>query len=215
MRYITTIILVVFLLGLLSCEKKANEKEPVATFSVTPDVGPFTTVFIYNATETHNEGEAADNLKVRWDWDGDGIFDTEFSKNKIRSHKYEQAGEFNVHMEVMNSMGWTDSEFYPITVWPDSVAPVASFEINQDSSSYMTIFGFNAASSWDAYTATEDLRFRWSWDGDTLWDTPFCSDTCIYYKFPEPGNYRVTMQVKNNINLTDTISRYVSVIEIL
>ena len=213
MRYFTTMVMVVFVLGLLSCEKKAEEKEPVASFSVTPDIGPFTTVFIYNATETQNEGEPDDNLQIRWDWDGDGIFDTEYSANKIRSHKYEEAGDYNVRMEVMNSLGWTDSEFFPITVYPDSVAPVASFEISQDTCTVMSIFHFNSGTSWDAYNSVDELRFRWNFDGDNTWDTPFCHDTCVYYNFPEPGNYRVQMQVRNQINMTDTVSRYISVAE--
>jgi len=214
MRYITRLFMIVIVLGMISCEKKAEEKEPVAAFYVDPVAAPFTTVFIFDASETHNEGESADALTVRWDYDGDGIFDTEFSKTKIKSHRYDKAGDFNVRMEVMNSMGWTDSEVFPISVYHDSVPPVAAFSAEPDTSCVGTIFYFNAAESWDAYTPKEELQFRWDWDGDEVWDTPFCADTCKHYKFNDPGEYRVRMEVRNEINLSDTTSQKIFVFDI-
>jgi len=214
MRYITRLAMVVFILGLLSCEKKAEEKEPVASFFVDPVTAPFTTIFIFDASESYNEGESTDALKIRWDYDGDGIFDTEFSPNKIKSHRYDTAGYFNVRMEVMNSMGWTDSEVFPISVFHDSVPPVAAFTACLDTSCVGTILYFNAAESWDAYSPVEKLQFRWDWDGDDVWDTPFCSDTCRHYKFTEPGEFRIRMEVKNEINLTDTTSQKLFVFDI-
>ena len=214
MRYITTLAMVVLCLGLLSCQKKAQEKEPVATFNVFPETGPFTTVFHFDASDSYNEGETTEGLKVRWDFNGDGVFDTDYSKNKLRNHIYENVGYYDVRMEVMNSMGWTDSEIYSIHVFADSVPPVASFEVIPDTSSTNNIVYFNAGSSFDPYTSIENLKFRWDWEGDSIWDTPYCSDTGIYHKFTSPGSYRVLMEVKNEVQLTDSSGYNIYIFEI-
>lgn len=202
------------MLGLLSCEKKTEDNEPVAIFNVDPVAGPFTTAFIFDASDTHMEGESPEELMIRWDWEGDGLFDTEYSYQKIKSHQYEDAGDFIVRMQVMNSKGWTDTEEFPITVYPDSVPPVASFCVTPDTATIMTLFRFNTASSWDAYEETKELLFRWDWDSDGCWETPYSTDTCTYKKFTTPGTYRVTMEVKNYVNLTDTTSRLIYVSDI-
>lgn len=215
MRYVTALImLVLFVVGVVSCEKTQEDKQPVAAFSVDPSTGPFTTVFNFDATDTYNDGQTSDNLKIRWDWDGDGIYDTEYSSSKLRNHQYEDAGNFNVVMEVMNSVGWTDTEIYPVNVYADSVAPIADLKVIYDSSSINTLFYFSAGGSFDPYTPIEELKFRWDWQGDGIWDTPYCSDTCIHHRFTAEGEYRVHVEVKNNVHLTDTTSHIIFVFDI-
>jgi PKD repeat protein len=213
MRYVTTVIMAVLVVGLLSCEKKAQDKEPTANFSVSPETGPFTTVFTFDASETYNEGVSTESIKIRWDFDGDGIFETEYSKSKVKNYKYEEAGYYDVRMEAQNSLGWTDSEIYIIYVFPESLHPVYGMCEIPDSCSKNTIVHFNAGSSFDPYTPIEELMFRWDWEGDSIWDTPFCSDTIIYHKFTCPGNYRVMMEVKNEVHLTDSTGQNISIFE--
>ena len=95
MRHLTTLVLLLLIIGLFSCEKKEEQKEPVAIFTVSPTSGPFTTVFTFDASEVYNEGESTESLKVRWDWEGDGEFDTPYSENKIQSHRYDGPGDYN------------------------------------------------------------------------------------------------------------------------
>jgi PKD repeat protein len=214
MRYLTALMMLILFIGLLSCEKKVEEKQPVASFTVDPTTGPFTTVFNYDATKTHMDGEAIENLLVRWDWEGDGIFDTEYSTTKLMNYQYECVGNYNVVMEVINPIGWTDTEIFPIVVFADSVPPVAAIRAIPDSSSVSTIFYFSAGDSFDPHSPIQDLMFRWDWQGDGFWDTPYSSDTSTYHKYDSPGNYRIHVEVKNNVLLTDTISQIIYVYEI-
>ena len=163
MRYVTALIMLVLFVGIVSCEKKQDEMQPVAAFIVDPLTGPFTTAFTFDASETYNEGHSADDLKVRWDWDGDGIYDTEYSSTKFRIYRYENAGDFNVVMEVINSVGWTDTEIFPVIVYADSVPPIADLKVTPDTSSICTLFYFSAADSFDPYTPIEEMMFRWDW----------------------------------------------------
>ncbi|MEN8224922.1 MAG: hypothetical protein ABFS05_06125 [Bacteroidota bacterium] len=214
MRYATILMMVILLMGLLSCEKQVEENGPVASFSVQPTTGPFTAVFTFDASGTSSEGESAESIEIRWDWDGDGIFDTDYSPNKLMNYQFEVAGEYQVTLEAINSLGWTDTEVFHVYVYADSVAPVATLEAIPDSCSSNTIIFFDATESWDPHSELEDLKFRWDWQGDGIWDTPFCSDSVRHYKYIEPGSYRVRVEVKNKIHLSDTTSHPVYIFEI-
>jgi PKD repeat protein len=148
---------------------------------------------------------------VRWDWDNDGYFDTEYSYDKIIEHQFEEADSYTVTMEVINSKGWTDQEFKVVNVYADSVPPTASFTVSPDTSGIGTIFLFNSAGSSDPHTAVGQLKFRWDWQSDGKWDTPFSSDTNIFHKYTVAGEFRILMEVRNNVFLTDTTSRTILV----
>ncbi len=213
MRYITTIILALLIGVLISCEKKEDIKPPSASFAVSPGSGPITTNFSFDANGCSDPADPLDMLQVRWDWDSDGAFDTEFSPTKVVAHRYEDPGYYTATMEVINTQGWTDHDSKSITVYADSVPPTASFFVDPDTSSVNTIFLFNAAESSDHYTPVGELEFRWDWNNDGVWDRPYAIDSIVYHKYEVPGRYRILMEVKNNLALTDTISRMILVEE--
>jgi len=214
MRIFTVLLVLLLTIGLLSCEDKKESEPPVGVFTVTPTSGPFTQIFTFNATKSYDNTDDNDNLQVRWDFDGDGIFDTEYSSTKTIEHQYDEADDYTVILEVLNSEGWTDTEWKSLVVFADSIPPIASFYIEPDSSSTQTIFLFNAGTSTDQYTPVEELRFRWDWEGDGSWDTPYISDSTFYHKYDESGIFRAILEVKNNITLTDTTSRIVTVYDL-
>lgn len=214
MRYFTALILVALFLGILSCEKKEEDNPPVASFTASPESGPFTTLFNFDGTASRDDEDPAEDLRVRWDWNGDGDFDTQYSSNKIVTHRYDEVGDFDVMMEVINSKGWTDQDVMTITVYADSTSPTAFFMVDPDTASVNTIFAFDASNSYDPNTPLSELKFRWDWQGDGIWDTPFFCDTNVYHKYVIPGDYRAIMEVKNYINLTDTTSRKIHVYDI-
>ncbi|MEE4255859.1 MAG: PKD domain-containing protein [Bacteroidales bacterium] len=214
MRFFT--ILSVLFLGavMFSCEDKNESKPPVASFTISPSTGPFTQSFNFNASSSYDDDEATESLQVRWDFDGDGSFDTQYSTTKTAEYTYEGPDEYMVVLEVANSEGWTDTEEKQLIVFADSVPPMPSFYVEPDSSSVQTIFLFNSAASTDQYTPAGELRYRWDWEGDGTWDTPFITDTVFYHKYEEAGDYWVILEVKNSYSVTDTTGRIVYVYDL-
>jgi len=207
MRYITVLLALCLIIGLISCTKTEDKLPPVAIFNIVPGTGPFTQVFTFNAHDSQNPNAPDEDLQNRWDFNGDGIFDTEFSFNKGIEHQYTEPGHYAVILEVINSEGWTDFDIKNVVVYADSIPPTASFFATPDSSSVNTIFFFDAGGSSDQYTPLEEIQFRWDWQNDGIWDTPFTNDTCIYHKYDVSGVYDVMLEVRNNFSLTDTASR--------
>jgi len=48
-------------------------------------------------------------LQVRWDWENDGTYDTNWSTTKTESHSYTAVGTYTVRLEVMDTLGLKDT----------------------------------------------------------------------------------------------------------
>jgi hypothetical protein len=81
---------------------------PCAAFLVTPLTGDTTTVFSFNGTYSGDVEDASSSLEVRWDWNGDGTWDTGWSTSKLPTHSFAAPGDYTVLMEVRDSMGLTN-----------------------------------------------------------------------------------------------------------
>jgi len=214
MRLFTVLFVLFLSVILFSCEEQEENEPPVADFIISPATGPFTQSFNFNASSSYDPNEPSSNLQVRWDFDGDGSYDTDYSNTKTAEYTYEGAGDYTVVLQVLNSEGWTDNEEKTLIVYADSVPPVPSFIIEPDSSSVQTIFLFNSGGSTDQYTPAGELRFRWDFDGNGVWDiNEYITDSTVYYKYDVPGVYRAVLEVTNNVSVSDTTSRIVYVHE--
>ena len=65
---------------------------PTAGFTVNPSVGEIETVFSFDASISSDAEQAAEELEVRWDWENDGSYDTDYSTTKTADHQYNTGG---------------------------------------------------------------------------------------------------------------------------
>ena len=85
-----------------------NENSPVARLVVMPDtVGTTQTEFVLDASESSDLETSSSALQVRWDWESDGVFDTEFDTTKVVMRRYTLAGEYAITVEVRDDFGFT------------------------------------------------------------------------------------------------------------
>lgn len=84
-----------------------DNAEPTAAFTVTPASGTTATNFIFNATASWDPETVSEALQVRWDWDGDGTYDTAFTTAKTAGHRFTTAGSYRVTVQVRDSYGAT------------------------------------------------------------------------------------------------------------
>lgn len=72
----------------------------LAPFSVNPQGGTTITIFSFDATNTINLISNESNIQIRWDWEGDGIWDTGFRKDPKAYHRYINTGTYLATIEV-------------------------------------------------------------------------------------------------------------------
>jgi len=89
---------------------------PEASFAVAPTGGFTDTVFSFDASGCSDVEDPASALRVRWDWDGNGVYDTGWSTTKSATHSYSVPETYTVRLEVMDTMGLKDATTHELSV---------------------------------------------------------------------------------------------------
>ena len=74
-----------------------------AFFTLSPVTGPINTVFSFDASGSQN------SEFYKWDFDGDGSYDTEFTEDRSVMHTFDQPGVYHVALMVKGSDNETDT----------------------------------------------------------------------------------------------------------
>ncbi|MBN2425183.1 MAG: hypothetical protein JXR46_09850 [Calditrichaceae bacterium] len=93
---------------------------PVASFTITPDSGSTTTLFEFDASGCSDTEDELSSLSVRWDWESDDTWDTEYSSVKQITYKFNAQGYYTVRLEVKDSGNLTHTATRQISVTEDT-----------------------------------------------------------------------------------------------
>jgi formylglycine-generating enzyme required for sulfatase activity len=96
--------------------EKPQNTAPTACFSVSPAEGTTGTAFQVDASCSSDGQDSVSTLQVRWDWENDGTWDTEYSATKTASHQYGTAGAKAIVLELKDTSGLTDTDTASVTV---------------------------------------------------------------------------------------------------
>jgi PKD repeat protein len=135
-------------------------------------------------------------IGYRWDYENDGLFDTEWTKNNITTHIFYFPGNFTIKLQVEDnnlSMGVTLFHINIIPLPPPLQLPIAQANGPYQAYVNQTIIFFSNG-SYDP----DGVIVNYTWD--------FGDGTLAYhqnseYKYTQPGNYTVTLTIRDNDNL--------------
>jgi PKD repeat protein len=191
---------------------------PEAAFTVNSDsglsddsIGTTSTTFSFNAGSSSDEEDRSSDLEVRWDFEGDGDWDTTFDTEKKAENRYLDAGTYTVILEIKDLDGETDTEETTITI-VENEAPIPSFSISPASGTPGTTFYVDASDSSDSQYKSTNLEVRWDWEGDGTYDTTFEIDKTTSHQYDEAGTYEVTLQVRDPEGTTATTTQTIEVV---
>jgi hypothetical protein len=184
--------------------QRASNTPPTAVLNIrteqtglaSANAGTTSTTFIFDGFGSRDEETVSSDLRVRFDFDGDGTPDTFFSKNKTARHRYEKPGIYNATMQVLDGGGLIDSVTRKVMVVVNT-NPVPFFTFEPLVSTTGQIFTFDTSRSYDSQYERSYLQYRFDWNGDGQWDTPFKTGTRWEHRFSEPGIHRVIMEVRD------------------
>lgn len=174
--------------------------------------GTTNTEFRFNAHGSNDSETSSSQLQVRWDFESDGEYDTYFSRTKNVRHTFEQPGAYNVTLEVLDSGGLISSTTKEVTV-VENTEPFAFFTFKPETGTTAKIFTFDTSESDDSQYKQYALAYRFDWDGDRQWDTPYKEKRVWRHMFEEPGVYNVVMEVKDPEGATSLAGALVTVVE--
>ncbi len=106
----TFFILTLFLFA--QCKKdETNSKNhlPVAAYEVNTYRGDVNTVFQFDGSMVSDEEDPVEQLEIRWGWQNNGTYNTEYSTTKTITHQYSQSGLYFPVLKVRDTKGMVDS----------------------------------------------------------------------------------------------------------
>jgi hypothetical protein len=204
---ITSVLIIFFLLPYCSDPNSNNDKEntkPTAVFSVTPNFGNTTTMFEFNASSSNDKEDPDSTIEVRWDWENDEIWDTEYSTTKIVYYQFVEPGLKTIILEVRDSEGLTDTVSQQLNIILPNSPPNASFIVTPSIGDTSTLFEFDASGSNDTEDSSINLEVRWDWENDGTWDTEFSTSKNVSHQFLSSGLYEVVLQVRDTDGAVDS-----------
>ena len=83
------------------------------------------TPFSVDASRSFDCHDRTSSLEVRWDWQADGLWDTQWTADKIAAHSYASPGPQTIRLEVRDSNGAvaTASRVVTVQAAPDVDSP--------------------------------------------------------------------------------------------
>ena len=197
---------------LASCRKPADDPQIVeAFFKLTPESGSTTTRFEFDASPTLLVADEEHPVLIRYDWQGDGTWDQDYTTDATVSHRFLKPGSYNIRMEARNMSGLRDTFNTGLIVVQGYSAPIADLQVLPDSANIFTTFIFSASHSFDDEDSMNLLIFRWDFDGDGSWDTGFESQSMGSHLFASTGKYLAGVEVMDPTGRSSVVKRLVTV----
>jgi uncharacterized protein (TIGR02145 family) len=180
-----------------SCKKEPNTA-PVAKFTISPSYGTTATVFSFDASGVTDLEDPIELLSVRWDWESDSVFDTEFSTTKIIERQFAKGGTYYVSLEVKDSGGKTSRYTDFVKVNWSNRPPKAALNITPPRGFLQDIFRMDASAVSDAEDKATDLMVRFDFNGDGTFDTEYSKTKVATHQYTLAGVYAVKLEVKDS-----------------
>lgn len=201
-KLIKLLAFVILFSQMFGCEDKVINLLPITTkVVVTPATGLTTSVFQFDLSKSTNSNSGDARIFYRFDWESDGSWDNVFTDQSIRSHRFYKPGIYLIIIEGLDLHGQTDTTSVQITIGQGYSKPHPKFKILPTAGNIMTDFVFDASSTRDDEDSLNTLKFRWDWEGDNTWDTPWLSTCVISHRYPNDGPYYVNLEVLDPSNL--------------
>ena len=203
----------IMIIGLLSllvlgCQKDDNQYVPLFDVEVDRRVGLTTDIFSLSVTP-RSTSPSNEKLHCRWDWEGDSTFNTKFSNDLEVDHRFLKPGYYKVICEVLSLSRGKALDTLSFTIQQGYSQPNASFKFKPETGHFRTNFLFDASETFDYEDSLETLKFRWDFEDDGQWDTPFLDETTVFHQFELMQDYTVRLNVLDPSQRSGSITKVV------
>lgn len=158
-------------------------------------------IFIANATDS-----GKDTLYYRWDFDGDGEWDTAYSTSNRSSYVYTLAGNYTVTVEVSDGDGGIAEDSSKVVIYEGNVniKPVAIINVYGNLSINEDII-LDASASYDPDGNITD--YVWEVDGEKYYSKN------VTVKFEKGGNKTIKLTVTDDMGESNTTTKILNIKE--
>ncbi len=173
---------------------------PIAYFTLSfPYVATGTNLTV-DASRSWDQETSPTGLQVRWDWNGDGVWDTGWSYAKTATHQWATPGVYNIRVQVMDPGGLTNTTYRQVGVALSTLHAAIGVKSIPTTLAPLTL-SFTGVLTGGAgpYTYTWDFG-----DGGTG------TGVSPSHTYSKAGNYTVTLTVTDATGQTTRVSTMVT-----
>jgi hypothetical protein len=138
------------------------------------------------------------SFTYRWDFEGDGNWDTNFAAETFVEHTYTQTGTFVMQVEALPRITTNNFEIirYSLPIYIETNrAPMGDFNFTQANNFVGEKVTYTAKVS--DPESEQLLEVRFDSDADGVWDSEFRNQRSWWWVYDEPGDYKVRMQIRD------------------
>lgn len=148
-------------------------------------------------------------FEYRWDFDGDGAWDTPYSTQLSSEFTYDNAGTFKPLLEVRDDKGNISTTTKTMLV-SKNTKPIGQIRTATWPNYAGEEIQFVVAVA-DGQSNLSQLDVRFDFDGDGVWDTDFRPTRSQRWRFDKAGEYPVTIQIRDPQKEVTTVTRTIPV----
>jgi len=137
-------------------------------------------------------------IEYRWDFENDGLFDTEWTKEILITHSYFNPGNYTIKLQVKDdnqATGVTQLIITIIQLTPPLQLPIAQANGPYQAYANQTIT-FHSNDSYDP----DGIIVNYTWD---FGDKTLSYEQNPVHRYTQPGNYIAILTVRDNDNLSN------------
>jgi len=185
---------------------------PIPVLKAVPDIGHIRTKFIFDASGSHDDEDSLNTLQFRWDWEGDGIFDTEFSNETVLEHVFAEPGFYRVVLEVMDPWGLSARTNKLIDISLNNPRLHTEFTWGPEGATTSDIITLDASACYDPDDPDNTFQYRWDLNNDTFYDTDWLDTPIFEHTFKEEGENSIKLQIRDQYGLTKSVTEEIVVL---
>ncbi len=137
-------------------------------------------------------------IEYRWDFENDGLFDTEWTKEILVTHSYSNPGNYTIKLQVKDDNQAMDVTYLIITIirlTPSLQLPIAQANGPYQACTNQTIT-FHSNDSYDP----DGIIVNYTWD---FGDKTLSYEQNPVHIYTQPGNYIAILTVRDSDNLSN------------
>jgi PKD repeat protein len=182
-----------------------TNKSPLASFTASPNPVPTESQVTFDASGSSDPDGTV--VKYEWDLDGNGSYETNTGSTPTATSSYSTEGNRQVGLRVTDNSGAVGTATRTLVV--QHAAPQASFTATPNPVTTNAPVSFNAAGS--SSTNGSIVKYEWDLDGNGTYETNTGSTPTTTNSYAEPGDYKVGLRVTDNVGVTATTTRTITV----
>ncbi|MDD4646509.1 MAG: hypothetical protein PHY99_11030, partial [Bacteroidales bacterium] len=145
---------------------------PRPMFIPSPDTGNILTTFNFDASLTRDDEDSLDQLRFKWDFDGDGEWNTTLSGDRVATFLYKSTGVYHPILVAVDPSGRTAMYIGELTVNMEDSLIIPSFKVNDELIRVNDTLILDASASCHLKYPSHQLDYSWLLPDRLEWSLP-------------------------------------------